>query len=170
MVWQFSILGIFKIMNTSWSFWTYVIPNAVPGVYLWDPQVLGSEVSSDDIGIGSGWQYLLSKSEHVCTSAVLVWDRGQGQRRAEVGEAEWEATCDNANRISWLNHLVLSLGKFLLVFCLTVSLCTSCYELVKKIIITWLWEMVMKYTLLYSKGTRLLPFGRDRQSKPPFLQ
>lgn len=109
-------------------------------------------------------QCLLSKSEHICSSVVLVGDEGQARRRTEVGEAEWEATCDNANHISWLNHLVLSLGKFLLVFCLTVSLCTSCYELVKKIIITWLWEMVMKYTSLYSKGTRLLLSGRDRGS------
>jgi hypothetical protein len=82
-----------------------------------------------------------------------------------VGEAKCEATHDNANHISWLNHLVLSLGKFLLVFCLTVSLCTSCYELVKKIIITWLWEMAMKYTSLYSKRKRELCHLGDSKSK-----
>ena len=94
--------------------------------------------------------------------------RRAAQRRPEVGESGWEATYDNANHISWLNHLILSHGKFLLVFCRTRSLCTSCYELVKKIIITWLWEMVMKDTSVNSKRTRLLSFGRDRKSHSPF--
>lgn len=165
-VWQSSIWGVLKIMNTFWSFWTCVLANAVPGIYLWDPQFSGSEGSSDDTGIGSGWRCLLSKSEHICARAVLVRDTGQGRRRAEVGEAEWEATCDNANHISWLSHLVLSLGKFLLVFCLTVSLCTSCYELVKKIIITWLWEMVMKYTFYIAREQEFCHLGETGKASP----
>lgn len=148
----------------SWSFWT-----CVPGVYTWGPWVLRSECLSDKVGTGHGMAMSLFQIwAHLFKCRVGRGVEGQAQRRTEVGEAEWEATYDNATHISWLNHLVLPLGKFLLVFCLTVSLRTSCYELVKKIIITWLWEMVMKYTLLYSKGTRLLPFGRDRKSKPPF--
>ena len=135
--------------------------NGMPGVYPWEPQVLKNEGLGGEVRTGDGRAvFPLWISMH-----LLQCNVGEGwravQRRTEVGEAEWEATHDNANHISWLNHLILSLGKFLLVFCLTRSLCTSCYELVKKIIITWLWEMVMKYTPVNSKRTRLLSFGRE---------
>lgn len=172
LLWWFSIMGVpeFKIMNFSWSFQTHFFfcLNDMHAVYLWDFQVLNNEGLGDEVGAGNA---MTVSPLQICTQ-LLQCSVGGGcrtaHRRTEVGEAEWEATYDNANHISWLDHLVLSLGKFLLVFCLTVSLCTSCYELVKKIIITWLWEMVMKYTSVYSKRTRLLPFGRDRKSQPHF--
>lgn len=53
---------------------------------------------------------------------VGLWDRAQAQGRTEVGGGEREAAFGNTNHVSWLSHLVLPLGKFLLVFCLTVSL------------------------------------------------
>lgn len=142
--------------------------NGMPGVYPWEPQVLKNEGLGGEVGTGNGRAVSpLQISMHLLQRSVGERWRA-APRRPEVGEAEWEATYDNANHISWLNHLILSLGKFLLVFSCTRSLCTSCYELVKKIIITWLWEMVMKYTSVNSKRTRLLSFGRERKNHPPF--
>lgn len=59
-----------QITNTSWTSQTHIIPNAVPGVYRWEPHFLGSEGSSDDIGTRSGlavspfqiWTHLLQGS------------------------------------------------------------------------------------------------------------